>query len=117
MDIKEIMEQKSFAVLGDTVSEGKPAHMIKERMTEKGYKVFPVGKELSSINEIDEDIDVIDVCMNPKKALELLKENRKAFKCVLLQPGTESEELTGFLEEKNIPYLKGCLLKGLKEYK
>ena len=117
MDIKEIMEQKSFAVLGDTVSEGKPAFMIKERMRDKGYKIFPVGKELLSINEIEEDIDIIDVCMNPKKALELLKENRKAFKCVLLQPGTEGEELICYLDEKNIPYLKGCLLKGLKEYK
>ena len=117
MDMKEIMEQKSFAVLGDTVSEGKFAHIIKDEMINNGYTVFPVGKELSSINDIPDEIDVIDVCINPKRALELLRDNQKDCKCVVLQPGTEDEKVIAFLEEKNISYTEGCLLKGLKEYR
>ena len=80
MDLKGIMEQKTFAVLGDTLNEKKTAYEIKEKMTENGYVVFPVGKELTSINDIPEDIDIIDLCIHPAKGLPLMKECKKALK-------------------------------------
>ena len=116
MELKEIMSQKNFAVLGDTVNPEKYAYRIKHAMQEAGYTVWSVGKELKSLNDVPGDIDVIDLCIHPAKGLNLLKENRRSFKAVLIQPGAESEELLTWLESNHIPYLQSCLLVGLRTY-
>ncbi|MEG1520272.1 MAG: CoA-binding protein [Clostridia bacterium] len=117
MTLKEIMDKKSFAILGDTVNPEKYAYKIKEAMLEKGYKVFCVGKELSSLNDIEESVDVVDLCINPIKALGLLKECEKQINFVVIQPGAESDEIFSYLDEKKIPFVQGCLLMGLRTYR
>ena len=117
MDLKDILSKKTFALLGDTLDPEKTAYEIKEKMTHNGYTVYPVGKELSSINDIPEDIDVIDLCINPIKGLNLLKEYEKDINAVVIQPGAGSDEIVDFLNERGIPYINGCLLLGLKVYK
>ena len=116
MDLQDVMNQNSFAVLGDTLNPEKYAYRIKAAMMDAGYTVYAVGRELSSLNEISGDIDIIDLCIHPAKGLKLLQENRKPFKAVLIQPGAHSPELIAYLEENQIPYLHGCLLKGLEAY-
>ncbi len=116
MDLQEVMQQKVFAVLGDTLNEGKYACKIKNRLIENDYTVYGVGKELSSLNEIGENVDIIDLCINPVKGLELIKECEKPFKCIVIQPGAESDELCAYLRENNLPYIEGCLLVGLSLY-
>ena len=116
MDLKEIMKQKTFAVLGNTINEDKYAYKIKHALLDNNYKVFGVGKELSSINDIEEDLDIIDLCINPALGLKLLKECVIPFKCVVIQPGAESAEIKNHLEENNIPYIEGCLLVGISLY-
>lgn len=116
MDLQQIMQQKTFAVLGDTLNSEKYAYIIKHRLIEKGYKVYCVGKELSSVNDIDDEIDIIDLCINSAKGIQLLKECKKDFKCVVIQPGAESEEIINYLKENNIDYIEGCLLVGLSLY-
>ena len=116
MDLKEVMAQSRFAILGDTLNPEKYACKIKESMLSAGYTVWAVGKELQSLNDIQEDIDVIDLCIHPVKGLKLLQENRKPFKCIVIQPGAGSPELMAYLEENHLPYLEGCLLKGLAAY-
>ena len=117
MDLKEVMDQKNFVIVGDTLNEDKYAHKIKRKMLKNGYEVNAVGKELDSINEVNGDIDVIDLCINPAKGLQLMKECKKDFKTVVIQPGAESPELTDYFKANNIPYMEGCLLVGLREYK
>lgn len=116
MDLKEIMQQQKFAVVGDTLNEEKYAHKIKDGLHDKGYEVYPVGKELPSLNSIPEEVDVIDLCINPVKGLSLVKEYKKPFKCIVIQPGAESEELLCYLDENRLPYIEGCLLVGLSLY-
>lgn len=116
MDLKEIMEQKIFAVVGDTLNSEKYAYKIKQGLLEHGYTVHSVGKELKSLNDIQEEIDIIDLCINPVKGLALIRECKKNFKCIVIQPGAESEELIAYLNEKNLPYIEGCLLVGLSLY-
>jgi predicted CoA-binding protein len=116
MDLKEVMNQKVFAVVGDTISEDKYAHKIKKKMIKNGYEVFPVGKELVSLNDIPGDLDIIDLCIHPVKGLALMQECKKDFKAVVIQPGAESDELVQYLKDKKIEYLEGCLLVGLKLY-
>lgn len=114
MELQEVMRQRVFAVAGNTLEPGKYAYRIKQGLMEKGYTVYAVGKELPSLNDIPEEIDVIDLCIHPAKGLELMRECKKKFKCVVLQPGAESEELVAFLNERQMPYLNGCVLVGLR---
>ncbi|BAK98976.1 hypothetical protein OBV_17780 [Oscillibacter valericigenes Sjm18-20] len=116
MDLQEIMKQRVFAVVGNTLESEKYAYKIKQGLTEKGYKVYAVGKELSSINDIPEEIDIIDLCIHPAKGLELIRECKKKFQCIVIQPGAESKELVSYLKENQLPYINGCLLVGLSLY-
>ena len=116
MELKEIMALSRFAVLGDTLNPEKYAYKIKHALLEKGYTVYPVGKELASLNDIPDDIDVIDLCIHPTKGLNLLQECKKPFRCVLIQPGASDEALLAYLQEHHIPYLDGCALVGLRLY-
>ncbi len=109
MELKEIMEQKRFAILGDTLNPEKYACKIKHQMRDAGYTVYCVGKELSSLNDIDGEIDVIDLCIHPMKGLKLLQENKKPFRCIVIQPGADNPELLAWLNDRKIPYIHGCL--------
>ncbi len=117
MELKEIMQLNNFVVVGNTILEDKYAYKIKHELLNAGYHVECVGKELDSINDVKEEIDVLDLCINPVLGLKLLKENVKKIKVVVIQPGAESEEIISFLKEKQIDYLEGCLLVGLRLYK
>lgn len=117
VDLKEIMSYKRFVVVGNTLDEEKYAFKIKQRLLENNYVVYPVYKEIKNINEITNEIDVIDLCINPVKGLEILKSMKKTCKAVLIQPGAESNEIKQYLKERSIPYLEGCALVGLSLFK
>lgn len=117
MDLREIMQQKVFAVVGDTLREEKYAYKIKSGLIEGGYTAYGIGKELKSINDIEEELDIIDLCINPVRGLEIIKECKKEYKGIVIQPGAESQELLDYLNNKHISYIEGCLLVGLKIYK
>lgn len=116
MDLREIMEEKVFVVVGDTLNESKYAAIIKHGLLDQNYQVYCVGKELASINEVEEEIDIIDLCIHPAKGIKLLKEMNKKVKCVLIQPGAESDEIFEYLDQEHIPYVEGCVLVGLRLY-
>lgn len=116
MDLKEVMCQQVFVVVGDTLNPDKYACKIKNRLIENAYTAYGVGKELTSINQVEDEIDIIDLCINPKRGLELMRECTKPFKCVVLQPGAASDELCAFFEERKQPYIEGCLLVAMNTY-
>ena len=116
MDLREIMCQQTFAVVGNTLNQEKYAAKMKEGLLSQGYTVYAVGAELPSLNDIPEDIDIIDLCIRPDRGLALLRENRKPFRCIVLQPGADSPELLRWLEEQHLPYIHGCLLVGMRLY-
>ena len=111
MDLEQIMQMNAFAVVGDTLNPEKYAYKIKEGLLEQGYTVHSVGKELQSLNEIPGDLDI-----NPAKGIQLLRECRKPFRCIVIQPGAESPEILSYLQERNLPYIEGCLLVGMRLY-
>lgn len=117
MDLAQVMEQKSFVVVGDTLNEEKYAAKIKRAMLEHGYQVQCVGKELPSLNDVSGEIDVVDLCIRADRGLELLQNCGKPLKSVVIQPGASSEELVQYLQDHQIPYIDGCLLLGLKLYR
>lgn len=116
MELQEIMNQQVFAVVGDTLNPEKFAAKIKTGLLEQGYTVHAVGKELSSLNDIPGELDIVDLCIRADRGLALLQESRKTAKCVVIQPGAESPELLAWLEQQQIPHLQGCLLVGMRTY-
>ncbi|QTQ14435.1 CoA-binding protein [Treponema parvum] len=116
MDLKTIMQQQNFVVLGNTVNPEKYAYKIKHGLLEKGYTAYGVSKEFSSINEISGDIDVIVFCINAVLGLKLIKECKKQFKYAVIQPGAESEDLLQYLKNSNIDFIEGCVLVGMSLY-
>ena len=114
--LEDVMKFKNIVVVGNTINEEKYACKIKNELLNNNYNVLAVGKELKSINDVNFEIDVLDLCINPNIGLELLKENKKEIKVVVIQPGAESEEIKEFLNGNNIKFLEACLLIGLKLY-
>ncbi|MCD8196772.1 MAG: CoA-binding protein [Lachnospiraceae bacterium] len=117
MELTQVMEQKFFVIVGDTLNEEKYAAKIKKAMLEHGYQVQCVGKELPSLNNVIGEIDIVDLCIRADRGLELLRNCEKPFKSVVIQPGASSEELIQYLRDHQIPYIDGCLLLGLKLYR
>lgn len=114
MNLKEIMNYQNFVVIGKTLDKDKYAYKIKNELIKNGYNVAAIYQELNSINDVEFEIDVIDLCINPFLGLKFLKECHKKFKAVLIQPGAESVELINYLKENNHPFLEDCALIGLK---
>ena len=117
MELKDVMNKKNFVVVGNTLKEGKYAYRIRNGLSKCGYNVSGVHNELGSINDVEGDIDIIDLCINPVKGLEYMKENVRKPQCVVIQPGAESEELIDYLKSENIDYLESCLLIGMRKYR
>ena len=117
MDLETVMSQQSFAIVGDTRNPEKYACKIRNAMVAAGYTVYAVGKELPSLNDLPEPVDIIDLCIHPAKGLKLLMENQKTCRCVVIQPGAESPEILDYLHQAGIPFLQSCLLKGLSQYR
>ncbi len=117
MELKDIMNYKNFAVVGNTIVEGKYAKKIKDNLIHYGYNVYPIYKELKSLNDVSDEIDVIVLCINPSLGINFLKECTKDYKTVLIQPGAESDEIKNYLNEMKKPYLEGCALVGLTRFK
>jgi predicted CoA-binding protein len=116
MDLQETMKEKVFVVVGNTINEEKYAYMIKQRLLSKGYTVYSVPEDYKSINDIKEEIDVIDLCIHPAKGIKLIKECKKDYKNIVIQPGAESEEILNYLRENNKPFTESCLLVGISLY-
>ena len=110
------MKYDTFVVVGDTLNEEKYAYKIKHELINSGYKVYCVGKELNSLNDVDDEIDIIDLCINPPAGIKILKENKKKFKGLIIQPGAGSDEIVEFLDKNNYEYMDGCLLVGIRLY-
>lgn len=117
MELKDFLNFKNVVVVGDTISSDKYAYLIKNTLLDLDYNVYPVYKEIKDINEIDGPIDYIDLCINPYKGLEILKNCRKPYKAVLLQPGASNDELEEYLNKNSIPYVNGCILKAISQYR
>ncbi len=116
MTLQEVMKQQVFVVVGDTLRPEKFAAKIKKQLIENGYTAYGVGKELESMDEVPEAIDVVDLCIRADRGLALLQAATKPYRAVVIQPGAASPELLAWLEAEHIPYLEDCLLVGMEKY-
>lgn len=124
MDAQELLEYKNWLVAGDIENKSKYAYRVKQTLKNEDFNVFtlnPYSKSqdvYKSISEIKEKIDIIDLCINPKIGIEIVKEAHKNnIDKVLIQPGAESEEILEFCNENNILAIEGCALVEIAYHK
>jgi len=102
-ELRKIYEDtKTIAVVGASDDERKPAHTIPRYLQREGFRIIPVnprGGEIlgerayTSLAEIDEPIDVVDVFRPSEETPGVATQAVEAGAKVLwLQEGIESEE-------------------------
>jgi len=117
MEAQEFMKFKNWVVVGDVLNETKYAFRILNSLKNAGYNVVGVSPSseneeiFNSLKAVPYKIDVVDLCINPKKGIEISQEiSELCIDKVLIQPGAESAEILGFHLDKGINVVKGCAL-------
>lgn len=117
MKARDLMEFKDWIVVGDILNTTKYAHKILKSLKKAGFNVVGVNPKSNNIEvyrtlqEVPYNIQVIDLCINPKSGLEIVREAKKLnITKVLIQPGAESEEILAYCKENNIMAIEGCAL-------
>lgn len=115
-DLSPLLASKSsvIAIVGATDNLEKYGAIIYRDMKSRGYQVLPVNPYRT---EVDEDPcfpdlsglptkpDIIDLVVPPSIGLLVAKEAvRLGYGNLWLQPGAESPELIGYLEEQGVDF-------------
>ncbi len=119
--IREILSLNKIAVVGMSKNSSKAAHYVPKYLSEHGYDVTPVnptteeilGKKCySSISEIDEEIDVVDVFRPSDQVLSVIKEAiKKKPKVIWLQQGIHNLEAEDLAKKAGIQVIfNRCML-------
>lgn len=127
MKKRNMLSKKNWVIYGITNDTEKFGYKIPEEMLKHGYNVVGVNKKYanqkilgidvySSLEEIKEDIDCIDVVVNPKVALNVVDEAvKKGVKNIWFQPHTFDDEVIAKVQSENINYVDdGCVYAILK---
>jgi uncharacterized protein len=96
---------KNIAVIGVSKNEEKPSHQVPKYLIEHGYNVIPVNptvtevlgrKSYSSIADIQERIDIVDVFRKsedvPAVVDDALKKKKDGIKVLWMQLGIYNED-------------------------
>lgn len=102
-ELRKIYDLKDIAVVGMSKNMEKAAHYVPKYLIEKGYNVIPVNpttreilgrKSYSSISEVPENIDIVDVFRRsedvPNVIVDAMK--KKGIKYIWMQEGIYNEE-------------------------
>jgi predicted CoA-binding protein len=93
---------KKIAVVGISSNPGRPSHYVSQFMKDKGYKIFPVNPGLdevldekcySSLSEISDKIDVVNIFRRAEYVYEIVDEAIKVgAKVIWMQQGIINEQ-------------------------
>ncbi len=105
-EIREILSMQKVAVIGMSKNSSKAAHYVPKYLSDNGYDITPVnpttdkilGKKCyTSVSEIEEDIEIIDIFRPSEQVLSVIHDAiKKKPKVIWLQEGihnSEAEEL------------------------
>jgi predicted CoA-binding protein len=112
-ELRKIYDLKDIAVVGMSKNMEKAAHYVPKYLIEKGYNVIPVNpttseilgrKSYSSISEVPENIDIIDVFRRsedvPNVIVDAMK--KKGIKYIWMQEGIYNEEAESKAKENGL---------------
>ncbi|GIO23206.1 CoA-binding protein [Oceanobacillus sp. J11TS1] len=120
--LKEILKNaKTIAVVGLSANPERTSHQIAKRMQEEGYKIIPVNptldevlgeKAYSTLAEIEESIDIINVFRRPEYLMDVAKDAVQTdCKMFWAQQGIINKEAYDFLKEHDFEVVMDLCIK------
>jgi len=120
-EIKQIFSLKNVAVIGMSRNPEKAAHYVPKYLSEQGFNILPVNpmsseilnkKCYSSVTEVDEPIDIVDVFRPSDQVLPFVKEAIKMKpKVIWLQQGIHNQEAEELARKEGIKVVfNRCML-------
>lgn len=124
LNSSDFLKYKNWVVIGDVTNSTKYAYSIFNVLKENGFNVCGIhpkdesGLVYRSLKEVPYNIEVIDLCINPKYGIEFIKEAKSmGINNILIQPGAESPEIIRFAKENKMNAEEGCALVSLSKIK
>ena len=119
--IRDILSLKKVAVIGMSKDSVKSAHYVPKYLIDNGYDVMPVNpttdmilnkKCYSSISEIDDEIEIIDIFRPSDQVLPFVQEAiKKKPKVIWLQEGIHNSEAEELARKEGIQVIfNRCML-------
>lgn len=115
---------ETVAVLGASPKPERHSNQAVRALVKNGHRVIPVHPLLKQIagvpavpalSQIDDEVNTLTLYVGPERGLKLLKEmiDLKPDR-VIMNPGTESEEIEEQLTAQGINVLRACTLVMLR---
>jgi len=111
-EIKEIFSLKNIAVIGMSKHPEKAAHFVPKYLSEQGYNIIPINpttdeilnkKCYSSVIEIHQPIDIIDVFRPSDQVLPVIEESiTMKPKVIWLQEGIHNPQAEELARDQGI---------------
>lgn len=122
----EILNKKSWAVIGVTIDKERFGYKIWKKLKEHNYKAYGVNPKYDEIDgekiyhnlkDIPNNIDVVDMVVSPKISINILDEIKElGIEYVFFQPGTYNEEVVEKAENLGLKYIiNDCIYRILKD--
>jgi predicted CoA-binding protein len=112
--------EQTVVVLGASDKPDRTSNRAVRHLQADGYRVIPVHPSLETIEglavkhrlaEIQESVDTLTVYLSPVRSTPMTGELvRMRPGRVILNPGTESDQLESSLGDAGIPCIKACTL-------
>lgn len=126
MNKQDMLQLKNWAIVGATPKTDRFGYKIWKLMPERGYTVYGVNARSSeiegiplyaSLEEIDAPIDVVNMIVNPKVALDILPSIKDlGIQNVFFQPGSFDEAVLQKAEELGLHVVADeCVYRELKD--
>ncbi|MBS3926638.1 MAG: CoA-binding protein [Nitrosarchaeum sp.] len=120
-EIRDILSLKRVAVIGMSKNEHKAAHYVPKYLSKNGYNITPINptadeilskKCFSTISEIVDDVDIVDVFRPSDQVLPVVKEAiKKKPKVIWLQEGIHNIEAEKLARDNGIKIVfNRCML-------
>ena len=117
-----LAEARTIAIVGASPKPWRPSHDVMRYLLDAGYRAIPVRPRgcdevlgvpcVSSLAEISEPIDLVDVFRRPEFTPEVARETVAAgAKALWLQSGIVSAEARTIAEEAGIDYVEDACTK------
>lgn len=120
-EIKQIFSLKNVAVIGMSKYQEKAAHYVPKYLSQNGYNIMPVNptadeildkKCYSSVEDIPEPIDIVDVFRPSDQVLPVVQQAiKKKPKVIWLQEGIHNVEAENLARKEGIQVVfNRCML-------
>ena len=125
--LSKIFDMKNIAVVGMSPKPERPSHYVSLYMSQNGYDIIPVNPgyrkilnrtSYSSILDIEQPIDIVNVFRRSEYVLPIIKDAISInVKAIWLQDGVVSEEGEIIAKNNEILFIMNdCLLRRHRQY-